>query len=126
VCPPRFPHRHFPVARFGAKGDGVTDCSTAFADAIRACARAGGGHVRPAEPSQVAARNPDVGGITVDNLVVAQAQRALNLRGYPDDPVGETRLSNVDFQHTSQPSVVANVASLVLADVLENGEPMSA
>jgi polygalacturonase len=69
--------------------------------------------------------DPDVGGITVDNLVVAQAQRALNLRGYPDDPVGGIRLSNVDFRHTTQPSVVENVTSLVLDRVLENGEPMS-
>lgn len=69
--------------------------------------------------------NPDVTGITVDNLTVAQAQRALNLRGYPDDPVGAIRLSNVDFQHTNQPSIVANVAGLVLDDVYENGVPMS-
>src|SRR5262245_32947102 len=45
VCPPRFPHRHFPVTKFGAKGDGVTDCTLAFARAVDACARAGGGHV---------------------------------------------------------------------------------
>jgi polygalacturonase len=69
--------------------------------------------------------DPDVTGITVENLTVAQAQRALNLRGYPDDPVGAIRLSNVDFQHTNQPSVVENVAGLVLDDVYENGAPMS-
>lgn len=69
--------------------------------------------------------NPDVTGITVDNLTVARAQRALNLRGYPDDPVGAVRLSNVDFQHTNQPSIVSNVAGLVLDDVYENGVPMS-
>lgn len=69
--------------------------------------------------------NPDVTGITVDNLTVTQAQRALNLRGYPDDPVGSVRLSNVDFQHTNQPSIVSNVAGLVLDEVYENGAPMS-
>jgi polygalacturonase len=69
--------------------------------------------------------NPDVTGITVDNLTVAQAQRALNLRGYPDDPVGSIRLSNVDFQQTAQPSIVENVAGLVLDNVYENGAPMS-
>jgi polygalacturonase len=42
---PRFPAREFPVTRFGAVGDGVTDCTAAFAAAIRACSRAGGGHV---------------------------------------------------------------------------------
>jgi polygalacturonase len=69
--------------------------------------------------------NPDVTGITVENMTVAQATRALNLRGYPDDPVGSVRLSNVDFARTTQPSVVENVAGLVLDDVFENGAPMS-
>ena len=69
--------------------------------------------------------NPDVTGITVENLTVAQAGRALNVRGYPDDPIGEIRLTNVDFQHTTQPSVVENVTNLVLDNVLENGAPMT-
>jgi polygalacturonase len=68
--------------------------------------------------------NPDVRGITVENLTVAQAQRALNLRGYPDTPVHDVRLSSVDFQRTGQPSVVENVDGLVLTDVYENGAPM--
>ena len=42
---PRFPGRTFGVTRFGAAGDGVTDCTQAFAAAIAACHRAGGGHV---------------------------------------------------------------------------------
>ena len=42
---PRFPRRFFPVTRFGAVGDGTTDCTAAFAAAIAACHRAGGGHV---------------------------------------------------------------------------------
>ncbi|MEN3356186.1 MAG: hypothetical protein V7637_168 [Mycobacteriales bacterium] len=45
VRPPRFPHRWLDVTRFGAVGDGSADCTEAFARAIRACARAGGGHV---------------------------------------------------------------------------------
>jgi hypothetical protein len=56
---------------------------------------------------------------------VERAQRALNLRGYPDNPVGEIRLTNVDFQQTAQPSIVENVANLVLTNVYENGAPMS-
>jgi polygalacturonase len=39
-----FPPRTFPVTRFGAKGDGTTKNTAAFA-AITACHRAGGGHV---------------------------------------------------------------------------------
>lgn len=42
---PSFPHRVFPVTDFGAAGDGATDCTAAFASAIAACNRAGGGHV---------------------------------------------------------------------------------
>jgi polygalacturonase len=42
---PRFPARYFPVTDFGAKGDGVTLNTAAFARAIAACNRAGGGHV---------------------------------------------------------------------------------
>ena len=42
---PGFPRRFFPVTRFGAVGDGTTDCTAAFAAAIAACHRAGGGHV---------------------------------------------------------------------------------
>src|SRR3984885_1691666 len=42
---PRFPSRYFPIARFGAVGDGVTDCTAAFKAAIAACNRWGGGHV---------------------------------------------------------------------------------
>jgi polygalacturonase len=42
---PRFPRRYFPVTSFGAKGDGTTLDTQAFARAIAACHRAGGGHV---------------------------------------------------------------------------------
>jgi len=42
---PHFPPRYFPITRFGAVGDGTTDCTAAFAAAIAACNRAGGAHV---------------------------------------------------------------------------------
>ena len=42
---PWFPSRNFPVTRFGAVGDGTTKNTAAFAAAIAACHRAGGGHV---------------------------------------------------------------------------------
>ncbi len=42
---PRFPNRNFNVCQFGAVGDGKTDCTRGFAEAIMECYRAGGGRV---------------------------------------------------------------------------------
>lgn len=42
---PRFPDLDFPVTRFGAVGNGSTDCTGAFRQAIAACNAAGGGRV---------------------------------------------------------------------------------
>jgi polygalacturonase len=45
ITPPRFPVRDLPVTAFGAKGDGIRDCSAAFQAAVEECAKAGGGRV---------------------------------------------------------------------------------
>src|SRR5688500_14140619 len=45
IRPPVFPARDFDITNHGAKGDGTTDCTEAFRQAIAACSAAGGGRV---------------------------------------------------------------------------------
>ena len=45
ITPPLFPQRDFSVTSFGAIGDGRTDCSNAFHQAIEKCNAEGGGRV---------------------------------------------------------------------------------
>src|SRR6266576_3005118 len=45
IQPPKIPQRAFPITRFGARSDGVTDSTAAIAAAIEACRAAGGGRV---------------------------------------------------------------------------------
>ena len=45
IVPPHFPNREFDVTTFGAVGDGLADCTQAFAEAIGKCNKAGGGRV---------------------------------------------------------------------------------
>ncbi len=45
IKPPLFPNRTFPITKYGAKSDGLTNCTAAFQKAIATCSKAGGGRV---------------------------------------------------------------------------------
>jgi polygalacturonase len=45
IVPPDFPDRDFLITRYGAIGDGKSDCSDAIRKAIETCSAAGGGRV---------------------------------------------------------------------------------
>jgi len=45
IKPPVFPNRTFLITRYGARSDGLTNCTAAFQKAIAACSKAGGGRV---------------------------------------------------------------------------------
>ena len=45
IVPPTFPANDFFITNYNAVGDGMTDCTEAFKQAINACAEAGGGRV---------------------------------------------------------------------------------
>lgn len=45
IVPPTFPERDFVITNYGAVGDGITDCTSAFSNAVAACNAAGGGRV---------------------------------------------------------------------------------
>lgn len=45
IVRPTFPARDFNIKAYGAVADGKTDCTKAFADAVKACTDAGGGRV---------------------------------------------------------------------------------
>ena len=47
---PSFPKRDFDIIKYGAKGDGKTNCTQAIHQAIAACTKAGGGRRQPAAP----------------------------------------------------------------------------
>lgn len=69
--------------------------------------------------------DPDVSGIEIRDVTVRNAVRGLNVAGYPEAPVRDLRLFDVDLGHTTQPDAVRNVVGLQLVRTVENGAPLS-
>jgi glycosyl hydrolase family 28 len=70
--------------------------------------------------------DPSVGDVNVENLHVDTTQFALNLRGYPNDPIRGVVLQHCAFDHAPAGNVVENVEGLRLIDVTINGRPAGA
>ena len=102
---PAFPDRVVDIARFGAVGDGVTDCTGAIREAIRACASAGGGRV--AVPSGRFLTGPIHLESNID-LHLAEAQSVLTFSRDPKAylPVVPTRWEGNDL-HNYSPLIYA-------------------
>jgi polygalacturonase len=64
---------------------------------------------------------PDVHGITISQLTVASAPRALNLLGLADDPLRDIHLHQCRFDTTTEDNVIQNVENLHLNQVWING-----
>jgi polygalacturonase len=45
IIPPSFKNRQFILTKYGAVGDGISDCTMSFISAIEACNKSGGGRV---------------------------------------------------------------------------------
>ena len=76
---PIFPRRDFPITRFGAVGNARADCTEAFAKAISACSRAGGGRVLVPEESFSPARH------TSRATSICMSVRTRRFRSRPDE-----------------------------------------
>lgn len=94
---PVFAGRTVDITRYGAKRDGVTDCTRAFAYAIAACAKRGGGRVL------VPRGTFRTGPITLRSGIELHLQRGATVRFDPDParylPVVHTRWEGVEVMN---------------------------
>ncbi len=96
---PVFARRTVDITRYGAKRDGVTDCTRAFADAIAACAKRGGGRVL------VPRGTFRTGPIRLRSGIELHLQKGATVRFDPDPakylPVVHTRWEGVEVMNYS-------------------------
>ena len=99
IRPPLFPDRLFQITAFGAKADGKTPCTEAIAQAIAACAAAGGGRV------DVPAGDFVTGAVHLKSNVELHLERGATLRfsRQPRDylPLVYTRWEGVELMNYS-------------------------
>jgi len=70
--------------------------------------------------------HPVVRNIDIENVTCRKAERALDIRGFPDAKIRNIRLANCTIDRVAKPDVVENVEGLALADVTVNGKKISA
>lgn len=74
------------------------------------------------EEGQQGSFTPVARNIQVSNMTVQTAPRALYLRGFPNAPIENVRLTDCVFSNVSNSDVVENVKGLLLRNVKENGK----
>jgi polygalacturonase len=96
---PEFPKQDFIITSYGAKGDGETDCTEAFREAIRECTSKGGGRVVVPEGTYL------TGAIHLKSNVNLYLSKDAVVRFYPDPqkylPVVFTRWEGVECMNYS-------------------------
>lgn len=74
------------------------------------------------EEGQAGPFTPVVRNVEVENMTVERTKYPLYLRGFEHAPIEEVRLSNCEFAHATNKSVLDNVKGLQLKSVRINGE----
>jgi polygalacturonase len=70
--------------------------------------------------------HPVVRNIDIRDITCGKAERALDVRGFPDAKIRNLRLERCTIEAAAKPNIVENVEGLTLADVKVNGKRMDA
>ena len=70
--------------------------------------------------------HPVVRNIEIRDVTCKKAERALDIRGFPDAKIRNVRLERCTVESAAKANVVENVEGLALADVMVNGKRVDA
>jgi polygalacturonase len=70
--------------------------------------------------------HPLVRNIDIRDVTCKKAKYALNVRGFPNDPIRNLHIESCRFDQVAKPNVVENVEGLALANVTLNGKRIDA